>query len=302
MTFTTFCGYLNTKMLTALVLHSFFPFSQMAGAGGVPGVPSQAVMQGLSTLIRPVSQQEPVASSSTSNGKKLKDPSEAPNDMALKMAMEASLRAASSEGTSQSEHNKEGEDSKRKTTASTKFGGWDNEDVSSNFNGWSASSEAGPSRVDKSNEPLEEYHQHPQPAPNPIPVLNQEDEATTTTLSVPPVSISTSSSPSAPSAPPLPAGSDLIHYPSIDLSPVQIDYSAITPHEEPPASVSAPPPPAEEKGGQCVVCWDAPAQGVCIPCGHLAGCMDCLTEIKDKGWGCPVCRAAIQQVVKVYAV
>lgn len=274
----------------------------MAGAGGVPGVPSQAVMQGLSTLIRPASQQEPVASSSTSNGKKLKDASEAPNDLALKMAMEASLRAASSEGTSQSEHNKEGEDGKRKTTTSTKFGGWDNEDVSSNFNGWSASSEAGPSRVDKFSEPLEEHHQHPQPAPNPIPVLNQEDEATTTTLSVPLVSISTSSSPSAPSAPPLPAGSDLIHYPSIDLSPVQIDYSAITPHEEPPASVSAPPPPAEEKGGQCVVCWDAPAQGVCIPCGHLAGCMDCLTEIKDKGWGCPVCRAAIQQVVKVYAV
>lgn len=272
----------------------------MAGAGGVPGAPSQAFMQGLSALIRPVSQQEPVASSSTSHGKKLKDPSEAPNDMALKMAMEASLRAASSEGTSQSEHNKDSEDGKRKTTTSTKFGGWDNEDAPSNFNGWSASSEAGPSRVDKVNEPLEEHHQHPQPAPTPIPVLNQEDEAstTTTTSSIPTVPISTSSSPPAPSAPPLPTGTDLIHYPSIDLSPVQIDYSAITPHEDPPASDSA----ADEKGGQCVVCWDAPAQGVCIPCGHLAGCMDCLTEIKDKGWGCPVCRAAIQQVVKVYAV
>jgi hypothetical protein len=58
------------------------------------------------------------------------------------------------------------------------------------------------------------------------------------------------------------------------------------------------------KGGasQCVVCWDAPAEGVCIPCGHMAGCMNCLSEIKAKNWGCPVCRATIQQVIRVYAV
>ena len=85
-----------------------------------------------------------------------------------------------------------------------------------------------------------------------------------------------SSSSASPSAPPLP-----IHYSSQD------------------ASTSC---KAEEKESQCVVCWDAPAQGVCIPCGHLAGCMECLSEIKGKGWGCPVCRAPIDQVIRVYAV
>lgn len=54
--------------------------------------------------------------------------------------------------------------------------------------------------------------------------------------------------------------------------------------------------------GQCLVCMDAPSDGICVPCGHVAGCMSCLTEIKSKEWGCPVCRASIHQVIKVYRV
>ncbi|KAL0899247.1 hypothetical protein Bca101_083208 [Brassica carinata] len=54
--------------------------------------------------------------------------------------------------------------------------------------------------------------------------------------------------------------------------------------------------------GQCLVCTDAPSDGICVPCGHVAGCMSCLTEIKSKEWGCPVCRANIHQVIKVYRV
>ncbi|CAM6104056.1 unnamed protein product [Calypogeia fissa] len=58
---------------------------------------------------------------------------------------------------------------------------------------------------------------------------------------------------------------------------------------------------AEDKSdGRCVICLDAPADAVCIPCGHLVGCKDCLTQTKAKKWGCPVCRAKIQQVIKVY--
>jgi hypothetical protein len=57
-----------------------------------------------------------------------------------------------------------------------------------------------------------------------------------------------------------------------------------------------------EGGGLCVVCLDACAEGVCIPCGHLAGCMNCLTEVQSKQWGCPVCRGSIERVIKVYAV
>lgn len=66
---------------------------------------------------------------------------------------------------------------------------------------------------------------------------------------------------------------------------------------------SAPPlPEMDGAGGVCVVCWDARAEGACIPCGHLAGCMNCLMEVKSKSWNCPVCRGPIEQVIKVYAV
>ncbi|KAF2542422.1 hypothetical protein F2Q68_00031883 [Brassica cretica] len=54
--------------------------------------------------------------------------------------------------------------------------------------------------------------------------------------------------------------------------------------------------------GQCSVCLDALSDAVCVPCGHVAGCKSCLTEIKSKNLGCPVCRAKIDQIVKVYRV
>ena len=54
--------------------------------------------------------------------------------------------------------------------------------------------------------------------------------------------------------------------------------------------------------GMCVICLDSRAEGACVPCGHLAGCMACLTEIQARGWGCPVCRVQVQQIIKVYAV
>ncbi|KAJ0254750.1 Ankyrin repeat-containing protein [Hirschfeldia incana] len=107
----------------------------------------------------------------------------------------------------------------------------------------------------------------------------------------------------SPSAPPLTDDDDVqtlkespIHYPIIDSTPVDVPYSS--------------PPPASAEGeknedrssGQCSICLDAPSDAVCVPCGHLAGCMSCLTEIKSKNWGCPVCRAKIDQIVKLYRV
>ncbi|KAM7488431.1 hypothetical protein LguiB_025915 [Lonicera macranthoides] len=89
-----------------------------------------------------------------------------------------------------------------------------------------------------------------------------------------------------------------VHYPSIDLSP--IDLSS-------PTVATAPTARVEEKkdetgASSCVICLDAPVEGACIPCGHMAGCMSCLNEVKGKKWGCPVCRAKIEQVVRLYAV
>ncbi|KAF8394276.1 hypothetical protein HHK36_020483 [Tetracentron sinense] len=58
----------------------------------------------------------------------------------------------------------------------------------------------------------------------------------------------------------------------------------------------------EGAASSCVICLDAQSEGACVPCGHMAGCMSCLNEIKAKNWGCPVCRAKIDQVIRVYAV
>ncbi|KAL3507626.1 hypothetical protein ACH5RR_033008 [Cinchona calisaya] len=88
-----------------------------------------------------------------------------------------------------------------------------------------------------------------------------------------------------------------IHYPSIDDSPT--NFSA--PHVEMADAI------LEERkdtgaSSSCVICLDARIEGACIPCGHMAGCMSCLNEIKEKKWGCPVCRVKMDQVIRLYAV
>lgn len=100
-----------------------------------------------------------------------------------------------------------------------------------------------------------------------------------------------------PSAPPLPDGP--ICYPSVDITDTEMNLSK-GPQDKRTANAKV---NADDKpGAMCVVCWDAPAEGACIPCGHIAGCMNCLSEIKAKQWGCPVCRGPIEQVIRVYAV
>ncbi|KAG2311002.1 hypothetical protein Bca52824_022559 [Brassica carinata] len=63
-----------------------------------------------------------------------------------------------------------------------------------------------------------------------------------------------------------------VHYPTIDSTPVDVPSSS------------------------------TPSDVVCVPCGHLAGCMSCLTEIESNNWGCPVCCAKIDQFIKLYRV
>ncbi len=33
---------------------------------------------------------------------------------------------------------------------------------------------------------------------------------------------------------------------------------------------------------QSMICWDAFAKVVCVPCGHIMGCMNCFLKIKTK--------------------
>ncbi|XP_047166265.1 putative E3 ubiquitin-protein ligase XBAT35 [Vigna umbellata] len=87
-----------------------------------------------------------------------------------------------------------------------------------------------------------------------------------------------------------------IQYPSIDLSPVDMASSDV---EKLPNGEGK---TASGSGSSCVICLDAPAEGACIPCGHVAGCMSCLNEVKSKKWGCPVCRGKIDQIIKLYHV
>ncbi|KAI7742906.1 hypothetical protein M8C21_031331 [Ambrosia artemisiifolia] len=103
---------------------------------------------------------------------------------------------------------------------------------------------------------------------------------------VPTAPINVITPPSVPSAPLLPESVDdgPVHYPSVDSNPID--------EKEKNSNDSS----------SCVICLDAPVEGACIPCGHMAGCMTCLNEIKDKNWGCPVCRTKIEQVVRLYAV
>ncbi|KAG6582741.1 putative E3 ubiquitin-protein ligase XBAT35, partial [Cucurbita argyrosperma subsp. sororia] len=112
------------------------------------------------------------------------------------------------------------------------------------------------------------------------------------TNSIPPDAV-----PSAPLAADEILDEGTIHYPSIDSSP--IDLSSPTAQTVPLQTGEG---KEETSSSSCVICLDAPIEGACIPCGHMAGCMNCLTEIKSKKWGCPVCRAKIDQVVRLYAV
>ncbi|CAH9087794.1 unnamed protein product [Cuscuta europaea] len=87
-----------------------------------------------------------------------------------------------------------------------------------------------------------------------------------------------------------------IHYPSLDVSPVGFSCQ----NDE--NITAAPHKDKDQADATCVICLDAPVEGACVPCGHMAGCMSCLADIKAKRWGCPVCRAKIDQVIKLYAV
>ncbi|CAL5413587.1 unnamed protein product [Camellia sinensis] len=89
-----------------------------------------------------------------------------------------------------------------------------------------------------------------------------------------------------------------IHYPSVDFSPVDLSSPVV---ENLPAMEDGTKEDTAASSS-CVICLDAAVEGACIPCGHMAGCMSCLNEIKTKKWGCPVCRANIDQVIRLYAV
>lgn len=68
----------------------------------------------------------------------------------------------------------------------------------------------------------------------------------------------------------------------------------ITPSAPPLAEAE---PPRDES---CSICLDAKKNALFVPCGHLSACFPCAQLILSSAQRCPVCRARIEKVVKVF--
>jgi hypothetical protein len=173
---------------------------------------------------------------------------------------------------------------------------------SSTYNGWDMPGTS-------SNQSLSRPHKSQN---NPLTVIPQVAPLALPTPTVPPVLPTPTVLPvlPTPTAPPLAEGTFYagpVQYPSIDFTPVDVTMpqtegdttvnSAKTGQNDADTSSSGNTP-----SGTCVICLDAPVEGACIPCGHMAGCMSCLKDIESKKWGCPICRAKINQIIRLYAV
>lgn len=56
-----------------------------------------------------------------------------------------------------------------------------------------------------------------------------------------------------------------------------------------------------EDGDRCVICASARRNALCAPCGHLAACYPCLRAATLQTRGkCPICRARVHSVVRVF--
>ena len=51
---------------------------------------------------------------------------------------------------------------------------------------------------------------------------------------------------------------------------------------------------------ECVICTDAVADHVLVPCGHKCICADCGDLLKTGNQPCPMCRAEIRDAIKVF--
>uniref|UniRef100_A0A0A9E3F1 RING-type domain-containing protein n=1 Tax=Arundo donax TaxID=35708 RepID=A0A0A9E3F1_ARUDO len=218
------------------------------------------------------------------------------------MAINASIQSAIAEGVPNVQPNA--------TTPNTN--GWGSP-PSSSLNGWGSpvapatSKMSGQARVDTPSSST--YNGWDVPGTS----SNQSSSKPDNSQTIPPVVIPQEALPAlpTPTAPPFAEEtfySGPVQYPSIDSTPVEVTMPVTT--EGGTMATSAEPGENETNAsdngntpsGTCVICLDAPVEGACIPCGHMAGCMSCLKDIESKKWGCPICRATINQVIRLYAV
>ncbi|RCV10541.1 hypothetical protein SETIT_2G119800v2 [Setaria italica] len=228
-------------------------------------------------------------------------------DVELAMAINASIQSAIAEGVPNVQPN----------ASTPNTNGW-GIPPSNSHNGWGPPSAPAPSKTSGQSQARVD-------APSSSSTYNgwnvpgtsssQSSSKPSKTQTNPPVVIPQEALPAlpTPTAPPFAEEtfySGPVQYPSIDSTPVDVIMPATTEGGTVAASVGPGEDEANASGsgsgntpsGTCVICLDAPVEGACIPCGHMAGCMSCLKDIESKKWGCPICRATINQVVRLYAV
>lgn len=196
----------------------------------------------------------------------------------LAMALNASIQSAANNQPLQLPSNTDSQSA----SAATATNGWADVADTTTHGGWGPPSRPPPGKASCSGSwagdpSRDEYNGWAVPGPSPTPA-----HVPTPLPSAPP------------SAPPIP-GDGLddgpIRYPAVDVGPIDVLTQAAVGEEG-----------KNDDDNSCVICMEAPIEGACIPCGHMAGCMSCLTQIKSRKGKCPVCRAKINQVIRLYAV
>jgi len=80
-------------------------------------------------------------------------------------------------------------------------------------------------------------------------------------------------------------------YNALKAATVASSSSSSPPAASPQASAES------NNNDECVICWNAAATHVVVPCGHLCMCPDCIPKELES---CPVCRGPMAHVMKVY--
>lgn len=225
-------------------------------------------------------------------------------DVELAMAINASIQSAIAEGVP----------NVQPSASTANNNGWGNP-LNNSLNGWgppdlpAPSKISGQARVDAQSS--SSYNGWDVPGSSSSHSSSKPDKTQTkTSIVIPQAVLPALPTPTAPPFAEETFYNGPVEYPSIDSTPVDVTVPIVA------ATTEGGNPETSEKtedeknasdsdntpSGTCVICLDAPVEGACIPCGHMAGCMSCLKDIESKKWGCPICRGTINQVIRLYAV
>ncbi|XP_062189679.1 probable E3 ubiquitin-protein ligase XBOS34 isoform X2 [Phragmites australis] len=262
------------------------------------GIPQVVNMVAVPPANPPVSNPLPVSSSLAPS--ELSTPSKEDDELA--MAINASIQSAIAEGAP----------NVQPTASTTNTSGWGST-PSNSLNGWDPTDAPAPpkisgqARVDAPSSSTYNGWDVPGTSSNLSSLESNKSQNNHPTV-IPQEALPAFPVPSAPPFAEETFFNGLVQYPSVDSTPVDVTMLATSEGGTAATSVKAGENEAGASGsgntpsGTCVICLDAPVEGACIPCGHMAGCMSCLNDIESKKWGCPICRATINQVVRLYAV